>query len=179
MSGQEPRAAGRFKGSDAMNVVYNITTPFTTAPTASLLQIAADTVVESMVRRILKKPATMREIGITHALSMPFRGAPFVFKSEDGGDAFPRPSELMEGVSQGLIMTPSILLAQYIKETGKIGFHLPKPDLWDIVAIAVAQGISAPLLDYAAQWFPESVGARVELLRKIYSAQQKNSVSAL
>ena len=164
-----------FKSANAANILWNITAPFTQAPTSTALQVAADTLVETMVRKVLKTPQPIKDVAIAHVLSMPFRGSPLVLAR--GDDVFDEEKEMMAQMWQGLYQAPSVLIGQYINETRKVGFHLPRPELWNIISVAIAQGISSSVLNYAQEWFPVQVGARVRVLKAMYNEQKRTGMA--
>ena len=168
------RVQPMFESKNAMNVIWNLLDPYYNKPSESALQIIADTVVENIVRKVLKQPASWKQIAATHAISMPFRGSPFVLQP---GTVFDEDADFMDQAMQGLLQAPSILFAQYIKETAMQGPHLPKPVLWDIISIVVAQIVSAPAMMYASKWFPEAIGARVKVLKAMYQKQKTTGPS--
>ena len=167
-------SGAKFESKNAMNVVWNLVDPFYNHPSESALQIITDTVVEGIVRKVLKTPAPWKEIAATHAVSMPFRGAPFVLQP---GRVFDDEADFGDQVMQGLMQSPSILFAQYVKETARQGLHLPKPVLWDIISIALAQGVSAPAMMYASKWFPQAIGDRMQVLKAMYQKQKETGPS--
>jgi hypothetical protein len=167
-------SGAKFESKNAMNVVWNLVDPFYSHPSESALQILADTIVEAIVRKVLKTPQPWKEIAATHAVSMPFRGAPFVLQP---GRVFDDDQKFSDQVMQGMMQAPSILFAQYLKETARQGLHLPKPVLWDIISITIAQAVSAPAMMYVSKWFPEAIGDRVAVLKAMYQKQKETGPS--
>ena len=161
-----------FKSSDGLNVVWNLLQPYTSEPTSAIGLVAFDTVVESIVRRILKTQQPMKDIAVAHAISIPFRGSPFVFSGAFGQD-----DDLTEQFQQGAMMAPSVLLGQYIYETGKVGLHVPKPALWNILSVLFSQMASQSLAHYTGKWFPTQIGERVRVLKAMFNEQKKTGIT--
>jgi len=65
-----------FKSANAANILWNITAPFTQAPTATALQVAADTLVETMVRKVKDATANQRRRNCPRSLNAFQRIAP-------------------------------------------------------------------------------------------------------
>ena len=173
----------KFSSKQISNVFYNITGPYQKATTGALVQVAADSAVEMIVRRFLKTKAPMYDVVLAHALSLPFRGAPFVFAEGEKAKEDPKPvfhaaDELTGQAMQGMYMAPSVFLGQYIVATAGHGLHYPKIESMNIVSVVLAQALSQVLLKYAADWFPKGAGESLKVLRQIFNEQKKTGINA-
>ena len=143
---QPPKVnAGRYNLSNATNAFWSLIAPYSGSQAIGSAQIiAADTVVEKLLRRVLNVPNTWTDVGLSHALSMPFRRAvdiPIDTKPNGWPDSFKRAGN----------SSVSVLIGQFILETFRRGFHFPganKAAFWNLAVVFAAQGISTPAKEF-------------------------------
>ena len=160
-----------FEFKDIMNVAWNIAAPFSSGDmlAGSTLTVFSDTMVEYLVRKLLKKHEGWTPIAMSHLYSLVFRGAPFVFTKDFKTDE----TKFFGNVQDGLQVAPGVLIGQYIHATFASGFHLPGFDLWNIVAVLVSQGLSSPLKGFVKNWGPDYITGRGLELSRVLARNQK------
>jgi len=160
-----------FEFKDIMNIGWNMAAPFSSGEmiAGSTITIFSDTLVEYLVRKLLKKHEGWTPVAMSHFYSLGFRGAPFVFTEDFKTDT----SKMFNNVSDGLQAAPGVLIGQYIHSTFAGGFHLPGFDMWNIVAVLVAQAVSSPLQGFVKNWGPDYISGKGLNLSATLARNQK------
>ena len=158
----------RYVMKDFQNIFTNILAPiYGKQAGGAAVMTAVDTLTEYFVRKILKTMSgtSVTRIGAAHVVSLPFRGA-VAYKPDQASQLY--------GIDDGLMMAPSVLLGQYIVDTGVTGLHLPKTGgmLWNIVSVAVAQAISQPAFQLLLKMIEPEEGGAFDRLQEVLNRQR-------
>ena len=172
MSGK-PKEYGTFEGA-----LQNHFAPFTHGISAPLFYIAMEVAVSKLIRRFVGTNTGWLELIQIHGLSLPFIGplmqffdpplkhAAFVSKEAKADEEkYAFTDQLMDG-AKGI---PAVLFAEYVLETFRRGFHMPKLAMKDIMVTGFAKTATRPITVAVFPYLPVDFRATFLVMEAVFA----------
>jgi len=169
----EPKKYGAFEGA-----LQNHFAPFTHGISAPLFYIAMEVAVSKLIRRFVGTNTGWLELIQIHGLSLPFIGPLMQFfdppmkhqafvgkKASTDKEKYAFTDQLMDG-AKGI---PAVLFAEYVLETFRRGFHMPKLAMKDIMVTGFAKTATRPITVAVFPYLPADFRATYLVMEAVFA----------
>ena len=177
MQRREPEGESRFDFKNITQVFKNAVAPFngTDALIGTTYIVLVETIVESIVRRLVSKKQSMNDIFLALTLGKPFEGM-FYFGAEP---LPPGQQDYGDAALSGAQTAPGQFVGQYLVSTFYKGFRMPGFDIVDMALTVGSKAASRPVLKFLDDILPDDLTLKADVINTILQRQRAHGLNSL
>ena len=130
-----------------MDVWKNASTPYigaTKIGVGNAQLVALEVIISKLLRKMLgMADRSFAYLAAVHAASLPLIGG---FQAAVSDPTGYKPTPDLEVLKAAAGTVPAVWAAEYIVQTGNVGFHVPKPSMRDAMMTAASKMLTKPLI---------------------------------